>query len=282
VSDVPVKVRLRGVAKQFMLRGKILSALAPVDLDIGSGEFLCLVGPSGCGKTTLLRILAGLERPSAGSVEVVRQQTEKPHSRPLNSMIFQEHGIFPWMTARQNVAFGLKARGIGSKERTVIADAFLNKVGLEAFADAYPHELSGGMKQRVSIARAFANDPEILLMDEPFAALDEQTKLLLQEELLRIWTSSKDKKTVVYVTHSLDEAIVLADRVLVMSHRPGSIKTHVDVARVFARPRAVQEVRSSPKYGELFGQLWTALRDEVTDPSLERRAAAHRKPAARE
>lgn len=274
MKQPPVKVRLRGVTKEFVLRGKTLVALAPVDLDIGRGEFLCIVGPSGCGKTTLLRLLAGLETPGAGGIEIARQGSPRSPSRPLNSMVFQEHGIFPWMTARENVAFGLKARGIGTKEREAIASAFIEKVGLGAFADAYPHELSGGMKQRVSIARAFANDPEILLMDEPFAALDEQTKLLLQEELLRIWDQAEEKKTVVYVTHSLDEAIVLADRVLVMSHRPGRIKETVDVTGVFPRPRIVEEVRSSPMYGELFGRLWSALRDEVTGPGGGRPATA--------
>jgi len=267
MSGAPVKVRLRGVTKQFLLRGRLLTALAPIDLDIGVGEFLCVVGPSGCGKTTLLRILAGLEKASGGDVEITRSPAAQRDSRPLNSMIFQEHGIFPWMTARANVAFGLKARGMGSKARRAVAEAFIGKVGLGAFADAYPHELSGGMKQRVSIARAFANDPEILLMDEPFAALDEQTKLLLQEELLRIWDNSAEKKTVVYVTHSLDEAIVLADRVLVMSHRPGRIKDVVDVTQVFPRPRVVEQVRSSSAYGALFGRLWAALRDEVTVPA---------------
>src|SRR5918911_1442557 len=177
-------------------------------------------------------------------------------------MVFQGKSIFPWMSVRDNVAFGLKARKFTKAERYRVADPFIEKVGLSAFQDALPHQLSGGMKQRVSIARAFANDPEILLMDEPFAALDEQTKLILQAELLRIWDETR--KTVLYVTHSIDEAIVLADRIMVMSARPGRIKEIVDIAEVFGRPRQVEVVKSSPQYGELFGRVWTQLRDEVT------------------
>ena len=253
------KVRLRGLAKSFSVKGRRIDALAGIDLDIQVGEFLCVVGPSGCGKTTLLRILAGLEQQTSGSVEVGRDQTS---SRPLNSMVFQEQSIFPWLSVRDNVAFGLKAQGVGRRERYRMVEPFIRKVGLTGFEDALPHQLSGGMKQRVSIARAFANDPEILLMDEPFAALDEQTKLILQAELLRIWDEAR--KTVLYVTHSIDEAIVLADRIMVMSARPGRIKEIVDISEVFGRPRQVEAVKSSPQYGELFGRVWTQLRDEVT------------------
>jgi NitT/TauT family transport system ATP-binding protein len=250
-------VRLRGVRKRFEVKGRTVEALAGIDVDIDPGEFFCIVGPSGCGKTTLLRILAGLETRSDGTIEIAREQTE----RPLNSMVFQEHSIFPWMSVRDNVAFGLKARGVPAKDRHATAHAWITKVGLAGFEDALPHQLSGGMKQRVSIMRAFANDPEMLLMDEPFAALDEQTKLVLQDELLRIWEESR--KTVVYVTHSIDEAIVLADRIMVMSARPGRIKEIVDVASVFGRPRQVEQVKSSPQYGELFARVWGQLRHEV-------------------
>jgi len=251
------KVRLRGVTKRFTVKGRTVEALAGIDVDIGAGEFFCIVGPSGCGKTTLLRILAGLETRTDGTIEVAREQK----ARPLNSMVFQEHSIFPWMSVRDNVAFGLKARGVPSRDRYATAHAWITKVGLAGFEDALPHQLSGGMKQRVSIMRAFANDPEMLLMDEPFAALDEQTKLVLQAELLRIWEESR--KTVVYVTHSIDEAIVLADRIMVMSARPGRIKEIVDVAAVFGRPRQVEQVKSSPQYGELFARVWGQLRHEV-------------------
>ena len=165
------------------------------------------------------------------------------------------------MNVRDNVAFGLKARGISRQNRYAIAEPYIRKVGLAGFEEALPHQLSGGMKQRVSIARAFANDPEMLLMDEPFASVDEQTKLILQAELLRIWEETR--KTVLYVTHSIDEAIVLADRIMVMSAQPGRVKDIVDVGAVFGRPRRVEAVKSSEQYGELFGRIWGQLRDEV-------------------
>jgi NitT/TauT family transport system ATP-binding protein len=265
-ADGAAKIRLRGVAKHFFVRGRRIEALSALDLDIRSGEFFCIVGPSGCGKTTLLRILAGLVGRSAGSIEVARDSdgadgAGAADARPLNSMVFQEASIFPWMTVRDNVAFGLKAQGLAKKQRYAIADPYIRKVGLGGFEEALPHQLSGGMKQRVSIARALANDPEMLLMDEPFAALDEQTKFLLQAELLRIWEESR--KTVLYVTHSIDEAIVLADRIMVMSARPGRIKDIIDVGSVFGRPRQVDAVKSSAHYGEVFGRVWGLLRDEV-------------------
>jgi NitT/TauT family transport system ATP-binding protein len=258
VGESAPKVRLHDVSKRFFVKGRPVDALVDVSVEIRSGEFFCIVGPSGCGKTTLLRILAGLEKQTAGTIEMIRDHGSQ---RPLNSMVFQEQSVFPWMSVRDNIAFGLKARGYSKRDRYAIAKPFIQKVGLVGFEDALPHQLSGGMKQRVSIARAFANDPEILLMDEPFAALDEQTKLVLQAELLRIWEESR--KTVVYVTHSIDEAIVLADRIMVMTARPGRIKDVIDVAAVFGRPRQVETVKSSAQYGELFGRVWGQLRSEV-------------------
>jgi len=263
-ASAPAKISIRGLKKRFGAKGRHVEALAGIDLDIRPGEFFCIVGPSGCGKTTMLRILAELESPSEGTIDIRRDVGSGVvggRRRPLNSMVFQEQSIFPWMTVRNNVAFGLKARGLSRAQRFAIADTFIRKVGLTGFESARPHQLSGGMKQRVSIARAFANDPEILLMDEPFAALDEQTKLILQKELVRIWEETR--KTVLYVTHSIDEAIVLADRILVMSARPGRIKEIIDVDAVFGRPRQVEQVKSSPRYGELFGRVWNQLRDEV-------------------
>jgi len=257
----PAKIVLRDVKKQFAVRGRAVHALSGIDLDIRAGEFFCIVGPSGCGKTTLLRILAELETKTSGRVEIVPDPGADPRARPQNSMVFQEQSIFPWMSVRDNVAFGLKARGMRKAERHRIADDHIRKVGLAGFERALPHQLSGGMKQRVSIARAFANDPDILLMDEPFAALDEQTKLLLQEELVKIWEGTR--KTVVYVTHGIDEAIVLADRILVMSARPGRIKDIIDVGTVFGRPRVVKNVKASPRFGELFTRVWDQLREEV-------------------
>jgi NitT/TauT family transport system ATP-binding protein len=259
VSTAPPKVRLRDLRRSFVLHGCTFEALDGVSLDIAAGEFLAIVGPSGCGKTTMLRIVAGLDTQTQGTIEVVRGQ---PASRPVNSMVFQQESIFPWMTVRDNAAFGLKARGIGKQQRYAMVQQILERAGLSGFENALPHQLSGGMKQRVALARAFANDPEILLMDEPFAALDEQTKLILQGELLRIWEASG--KTVLYVTHSIDEAITLADRVLVMSARPGRVKELVNIAGIFNRPRDVAVVKTSPHYGELFARIWGELRNEVS------------------
>jgi NitT/TauT family transport system ATP-binding protein len=270
---VAVKIRLRGLTKQFEVKGRAVIALDGVDLDIDAGEFFCIVGPSGCGKTTLLRILADLEPRTSGEIQVFRGLSNGAElngigsghgnrvEQPLNSMVFQEQSIFPWMSVRDNIAFGLKARGFSKPARYAVAEPYIHKVGLAGFEDALPHQLSGGMKQRVSIARAFANDPEILLMDEPFAALDEQTKIVLQGELLRIWEGTR--KTVLYVTHSIDEAIVMADRILVMTARPGRIKDILDVKTVFDRPRNVEVVKSSTQYGTLFGRIWGLLREEV-------------------
>ena len=252
------KLRLRGLRRRFTVGARSFDALDGVDLDIVAGEFLALVGPSGCGKTTLLRIVAGLETLTSGSVSVARDQNS---TRPENSMVFQQESIFPWMNVRDNAAFGLKARGIPKAERYAQVQPIIETAGLKGFEDALPHQLSGGMKQRVALARAFANDPEILLMDEPFAALDEQNKLILQAELLRIWEASR--KTVLFVTHSIDEAILLSDRILVMSARPGRVKDLVDIAGAFPRPRDIAAVKSSPRYGELFARIWGELRDEV-------------------
>ena len=230
-------------------------ALSKVTLRVNKGQFCCIVGPSGCGKTTLLRIVAGLEQHSSGELKIFHYD----RSKPLDSMIFQEQSIFPWMTVRDNVAFGLLMRGRSGPEADDIVDYYINKVGLSAFRGSFPHQLSGGMKQRVSIARAFANDPEILLMDEPFAALDEQNKALLQEELLRIWEEAK--KTVLFITHSIDEAIVLSDRTLIMTARPGTLK--YDLPVTLPRPRRVFDMKRLPAYGELSGRLWQELHDEV-------------------
>lgn len=232
-----------------------MAAIDDVSLSIPRGQFLCIVGPSGCGKTTLLRILAGLEEQSDGDVRVLREDRTKP----INSMIFQERSIFPWMTVRENVAYGLRMRHVPKAAYAPMVRDHIDKVGLAGFADLYPHQLSGGMNQRVSIARALANDPEILLMDEPFAALDEQNKILLQNELLRIWDGSR--KTVVFITHSIDEALALGDRVIVMTARPGRIKA--DLAVDFPRPRDVHVLRSEPGFGQLAYRVWELLRDEV-------------------
>ena len=224
-----------------------------------------IVGPSGCGKTTLLRILAGLDAQSEGQVEV-RQSNP---ARPTNSMIFQGDSLFPWMTVFDNAAYGLRMRKVREQAVADTVRLWLERIGLWRFRDRYPHQLSGGMKQRVSIVRAFANDPEILLMDEPFSALDEQNKLLLHEELLRIWEATK--KTVVFITHSVDEAVTLGDRILVMTANPGRAKAIIDVP--FERPRNVLELRHNPAYGELVFSIWEQLRDEVQRARLSAEAS---------
>src|ERR1700716_1549724 len=244
-------IRIRDLYKRF---GQ-LTAVDGVSLDIAHGEFFMIVGPSGCGKTTLLRILAGLDSITSGSIEI-----ETPNSqRPVNSMIFQGDSIFPWMTVWDNAAHGLKMRRVPAATIKEVVGHYLARTGLTRFAKYYPHQLSGGMRQRVSIARAFANDPEILLMDEPFSALDAQNKLLLQEELLHIW--EEHKKTVVFITHSVDEAVLLGDRVMVMTAQPGRIKQFVPVG--LARPRNIMELQGAPEYGELVQRIWANLRDEV-------------------
>ncbi len=248
-------IEIRGLFKQFASRGSVVSALEGVDLAIQQGEFLCVVGPSGCGKTTLLNILGGLEAASGGTVDFAPQAP----GRPLRSIIFQEQGVYPWLSVLDNAAFGLMARGVPKVERYRIAREWLRRMGLGSFEHAYPHQLSGGMRQRVNIARAFANDPEILLMDEPFAALDEQTKLILQDRLLQIWEGSR--KTVLFITHSLDEAIRMADRVVVMTARPGRIKTIINVD--LPRPRHVFALQGSAEFARLRGLAWDALAEEV-------------------
>jgi NitT/TauT family transport system ATP-binding protein len=256
---VTAKIVVRDLTKTFHGRTGSTThtqALAGVSLEIDDGEFLCIVGPSGCGKTTLLRIMAELETPSTGTVEMRRAGAG---DRPLHSMVFQEHSLFPWLTVRDNVAFGLEMRGVARAERVERAGAFIRMVGLENFRDHYPHQLSGGMKQRASLARAFVNDPEVLLMDEPFAALDAQNKVLLQEELLKIW--EQNRKTVVYITHAIDEALLLGDRVAIMTGVPGRIKEILDVT--FARPRDVVETRALPRFTELTVHIWRVLESEV-------------------
>ncbi|NPV70156.1 MAG: ABC transporter ATP-binding protein [Firmicutes bacterium] len=231
-------------------------ALDGISLAVPPGQFLCVVGPSGCGKSTLLRILAGLEHQSSGTVRVFAGG----NGRTANTMVFQEQSVFPWMTVLDNVAYGLMTRGVPKAQRERAAREFIARMGLSRFAGAYPHQLSGGMKQRVSVARAFVTDPEILLMDEPFGLLDEQNRLLLQEELLRIWEGTS--KTVVFVTHSVDEAISLGDRLVVMTAQPGKIKADLDVD--LPRPRELAALRGSRRFAELFAYVWGLLKEEVT------------------
>ncbi|MER5433063.1 ABC transporter ATP-binding protein [Streptomyces sp. NPDC002588] len=229
-----------------------VDALGPLDLAVAPGEFLCLVGPSGCGKSTLLRIAAGLLRPSTGTLEI---RTNSP--RPA-AMIFQDYGIYDWKTVRANVRLGLDIQRVPRREADARADDWLARMGLADFAGAYPATLSGGMRQRVAIARALAVEPEILLMDEPFAALDAQLRTILQDELLALTQTTRT--TTLFITHSLEEAILLGDRVLVMSARPGRIIAERQPP--FPRPRT-GAIRTTPQFTALQGELWELLRREA-------------------
>ena len=250
------KITIRGLSKSFQLgKGQRVAALESIDLSIREGEFVCVIGASGCGKTTLLRIIGGFEQADAGEVEIAAATP----AYPLTATVFQEESVFPWLTAEANIGYGLRLRGVPAAQRREIVDYFIDKVGLAPFRHAYPSQLSGGMRQRVSVARAFANQSEVLLMDEPFGALDEQTRLVLQDEVLRLW--STHKRTVVFVTHSLDEAIALSDRVVVLSARPGRLRAEIEVD--LPRPRQVTALRSNQRYGELYRQLWDHIRSDV-------------------
>ncbi|MCD1259598.1 ABC transporter ATP-binding protein [Paenibacillus athensensis] len=225
-------IRIHQVSKTFEQRiGGSYKALDDISLTIGRGEFVSLLGPSGCGKSTVLNLVAGLEDHSEGIIEINGKKVNGPGADRV--VVFQEHGLFPWLTVLDNVAFGLKQKGIGKKQRHEMAMEQIKSVHLSRFADRYPHELSGGMRQRAAIARALAMDPEILLMDEPFAALDEQTRLILHKELEEIWM--RTRKTILFITHNIREAVILSDRVVVMSTRPGKIKKEFAVKA--ARPR---------------------------------------------
>ncbi len=237
-----------------------LVALDDINLRVGAGEFLCIVGPSGCGKSTLLRILAGLNTQSSGGITV-----EAGGWAVQNAMVFQENGLFPWMNVATNVGFGLFTRGVPAAERAARIEAALKLVGLTKFRDHFPHQLSGGMRQRGAIARAFVTDPAMLLMDEPFAALDAQNRVILQAELVRIWEETG--KTVVYVTHSIEEALLLGDRTVVMTAQPGGIKEIIDVP--FPHPRDLMALSASAAFGRLKLAIWRLLEDEVNRARAE-------------
>jgi NitT/TauT family transport system ATP-binding protein len=251
------KIAIRNVEHVYESGFSSVAALGNVSLAVGDGEFVALLGPSGCGKSSLLRIVADLLRPSAGGVEIY-STGENGKDRPKTALVFQEYALFPWRTVLENVVFSLEMRGVSRDERVARARKVLARVGLQSFAGAYPHQLSGGMRQRVGIARALAAEPEVLLMDEPFGALDAQTRTVLQEELLRVWES--ERKTVLYVTHSIDEAVFMSDRVVLLSARPGRIKAEYAVE--LPRPRNM-EMRGWSSYTKLSLDIWKALREEV-------------------
>jgi NitT/TauT family transport system ATP-binding protein len=263
VSTRPIspKIRFDHVSKEFGTRGDPVLAVDDVSINIADGEFFMIVGPSGCGKTTLLRMVAGLEKPTSGTIDIAETTSDRP---PI-SMIFQGDSLFPWMTVWDNAAYGLKMRHVPGAQIKDTVGHYLARTGLTKFAKHYPSQLSGGMKQRVGIARAFANDSDVLLMDEPFSALDEQNKVLLQGELLRIWEETR--KTVLFITHSVDEAVSLGDRVMVMTAHPGREKAILPVP--FARPRDMLGLRTEPEYGAMVYKIWGLLRDEVNRTQAE-------------
>jgi NitT/TauT family transport system ATP-binding protein len=244
-----IALRAEAVSKVFGTGPDATVALDGVDLDIRAGEFVTVVGASGCGKSTLLNLFAGLDAPTSGVIWTA----DKP------ALMFQEATLLPWLTAQRNVELALKLHGVPRAERRERARELLRVVRLEGWEDKRPHELSGGMKQRVAIARSLAYDPEVLLMDEPFAALDAQTRETLQGELLRIWRATG--KTIVFITHGIDEAVVLGQRVAVMTSRPGRIKQVIDIPEVL-RSEA-EDVRALPEFGEVRHEVWSLLREEV-------------------
>jgi len=252
------KLSIRGVEKTFPGRGGTAAtrALEPTSLEVADNDFITILGPSGCGKSTLLRVVAGLETPSGGEVLLDGQAVAGPG--PDRGMVFQSYTLFPWLSVRDNVCFGLRERGMARAEQLAIADRFLEQVGLKGFEKHFPAQLSGGMQQRTALARALANDPKILLLDEPFGALDHQTRELMQELLLGIWEA--DRKTVLFVTHDIDEAIFMASRVVVMSARPGRIKC--DISIELPHPRSYK-VKTTPAFAVYKERLTEEIRVET-------------------
>jgi NitT/TauT family transport system ATP-binding protein len=255
------KIVIKGIGRTFHIKKSPTGphdfvALQDISLEVHKGEFVALVGPSGCGKSTLLDILAGLAKPSAGAVYIDGKQVTGPALD--RGIVLQGYALFPWRTVRQNVEFGLEIKKVPKGERKEISTRFINLVGLKGFEDRFPHELSGGMKQRVAIARALAYDPEVLLMDEPFAAVDAQTRETLQDELLRIWEETG--KTIIFVTHSIEEAAFLADRVAVLTSNPGTLREIVPID--LPRPRQNSDIRSSPEFGWVRHKIWELLQNQ--------------------
>jgi ABC-type nitrate/sulfonate/bicarbonate transport system ATPase subunit len=250
---------IRDLNKTFMTGNDRFEALRHVDLVIDKGQFTCLIGASGCGKSTLLRIIAGFEQPTSGSVDIYDHPVNGPGSD--RGMVFQDYALFPWLSVRENIAFGPRQKGLTKAQVSEITAEYLNMVGLAPFADRFPSQLSGGMKQRVAIARVLANDANILLMDEPFGALDALTREQLQDELLQIW--ARTGVTVIFVTHSVEEATLLADRVVVMTAGPGRIETDIPIC--LERPRDV----SSPGFNEVRRQLTQRLTSHVKRRELK-------------
>lgn len=261
------KLRLAGVTKSFIAprTGQQTLAVAEMSLDIEPGEFICIVGPSGCGKSTVLNMIAGLDMPSGGTIEKDGQRITGPGAD--RGVMFQDYALMPWQTVEDNIGFGLRhgtpGRHLSKIQREERIAHFVELVGLRGSERKYPHQLSGGMRQRVALARLLANGPDILLLDEPLGALDAQTRLILQAELLRIWgetSAQSERKTAVFITHDIEEAVLLADRVVVMSSHPGRVRQVVSID--LPRPRA-GTARMNPRFGELVEQIWSLIRDEA-------------------
>ena len=253
-----IKVSIRNVVKKYDTRNGEMIALNGANLDIRENEFICVIGPSGCGKSTLLNIIAGLLEPTSGEVIVDGHKVEG--TGVDRGVVFQQYALFPWLTVKKNVQFGLKLQGKSQAEMDAISEKYIKMVGLEKFTDSYPKELSGGMKQRVAIARAYAVNPSVLLMDEPFGALDAQTRTQLQSELLKTW--QEENKTCFFVTHDIEEAIVLASRVVIMSARPGRIKEIIDIDIPHPRDQAT---KMSPRFIELKNYIWSQVYQEYLE-----------------
>jgi NitT/TauT family transport system ATP-binding protein len=256
VTAVPAVIRIDNISMEYERGDEVVHALGGLTLDVFAGEILCIVGSSGCGKSTLLSLIAGFQKPTGGRILL--------HDAPISGvdircgMIFQEYALFPWKTVQHNIEFGLKMRRIAPEERRRTAQHFMKLVGLEGFESAYPAELSGGMRQRAALARSLANDPEILLMDEPFAAVDAMTRQLLQDQLIDI--VAKTRKTVIFVTHSIDEALILSDRIVVFSSRPGRVK--ISLENDLPKPRSAA-AQLTPRYLELKSRIWDSVQEEV-------------------
>jgi NitT/TauT family transport system ATP-binding protein len=274
-------IQIQNIGKTFDVKsaarrgdGESFVALENINLEVKAGEFFVIVGPSGCGKSTLLDLLGGLTRPTTGRILIGGEPVRGPALD--RGVVFQQYALFPWRTAQKNVEFGLEAKGVSARERAEIARRFLAMVGLAEFGERYPHELSGGMKQRVAIARSLAYDPDVLLMDEPFAALDAQTRENLQGELIRIW--EKSGKTIVFITHGIDEAVYLGQRVAVMTSRPGRIKQVIDIP-LQSRSRE-DDLRAAPEFARLRHEIWTLLRDELRQAEVSERGRLSARGAA--
>ena len=253
-----VKVKIDKVEKIYSGRSGDMVALNGVSLDIMENEFICVVGPSGCGKSTLLNVIAGLLEPTSGAVYVDGKEVTGPG--PERGVVFQQYALFPWLTVLKNVQFGLKLQGVSEAESKETSMKYLKMVDLEQFADSYPKELSGGMKQRVAIARAYAVNPQVLLMDEPFGALDAQTRTQLQSELIKTW--QEQKKTCFFITHDVEEAVILATKVIIMSARPGRVKKIVDINLPYPR---TQEMKMEMPFLDLKSYIWGEVYQEYLE-----------------